>query len=310
MSTPLRFDRWMERALYDPQKGYYSRRIESVGNRGDFTTAPMISDHLAHAIGKWADQAMTETGVRDLIEFGPGTGALAKAVWKSIPWILRRKCRLHLVEVSAPLEQQQQELLGDKAVWHKTPAAAMDACGGKAIIYSNELVDAFPCRRFEFTSEGWQEIAVTEGETLIPAEPMPDSSIFERQFHQGQRVEVHESYREWLQAWLPLWKAGGMLTIDYGAKAEELYERQAQGSIRAYLLQQRLTGMDIYQNVGRQDLTADINFTDLIRWSQPWVKESKLRPLGEFLVNSGAEKRLLDPEGAGGAFKVLEQRIA
>ena len=42
----------MERALYDPQKGYYSRRIETVGGRGDFTTAPMISDHLAHA-KKW-----------------------------------------------------------------------------------------------------------------------------------------------------------------------------------------------------------------------------------------------------------------
>ena len=50
--NPLRFDQWMPRALYDPQKGYYSRRIETVGGRGDFTTAPMISDHLAHAIGK------------------------------------------------------------------------------------------------------------------------------------------------------------------------------------------------------------------------------------------------------------------
>ncbi len=320
MSTPLRFDSWMQRALYDPQKGYYARRIETVGGRGDFTTAPMLSGHLAHAIGKWADDAMQETGVRDLVEIGPGTGTLAKAVWKSLPWVRRRKCRLHLVETSEPLAAQQRDLLGAKVSWHRGPEEAMEACGGKAVIYSNELVDAFPCRRYELTPKGWMEIAVQfdaqqqASEVLLPPQGPPDSSIFAstytESFELGQRVEVHSAYNTWLQAWLPLWKAGRMLTIDYGAKAQDLYERQPQGSMRAYLLQQRLTGMDIYQNVGRQDLTADVNFTDLIRWSQPWVKESKLQSLSEFLAGSGAEKRLLDPQGAGGAFKILEQRPA
>ena len=183
----------------------------------------------------------------------------------------------------------------------------MDACGGKAVLYSNELVDAFPCRRLEKTEEGWREIAVSDGEVLQPMESQPGSTLFSRDFPVGQRIEVHESYCHWLQTWLPLWKAGRMLTIDYGATVEELYQRQPQGSIRAYLLQQRLSGLDIYQNVGRQDLTADVNFSDLIQWSQPWVKESKLKTLGQFLVGSGAEKRLLDPDGAGGAFKILEQ---
>ena len=318
MSAPLRFDQWMQRALYDPESGYYSRHIKTVGGRGDFTTAPMTSDHLAKTIAKWAAAALKETGTRDLIEIGPGCGTLAKAVWKHLPLGLRIKCRLHLVETSTPLEQQQRELLGKKASWHPSPEEALKACEGRAVIYSNELVDAFPCHRYELTPDGWMEIGVQfdddqqASEVLLPPESAPESSIFSssnmEHFSLGQRVEVHSSYRDWLQVWLPQWKAGRMLTIDYGAEDKELYQRRKQGSMRAYLLQQRLIGMDIYDNMGRQDLTADVNFTDLMRWSLPWITENHLQSLGEFLANSGAEERLLDPQGAGGAFKVLEQR--
>ena len=318
MNQPIHFSQWMERALYDRHGGYYSRRIEAVGGRGDFTTAPMISDHLSHAIGKWVNQAMQETGAHDLIEIGPGKGILAKTVWKSLSWIRRRKCKLHLVETSEPLKQQQRELMDDNVLWHDTPVEAMKACGGRAIIYSNELVDAFPCMRYELTLMGWQEIAVQYDEhqqaheVLLPPKKNPCSSIFapknSERFAIGQRVEVHLPYKQWLQRWLPLWKAGRMLTIDYGAMAKHLYQRQPQGSIRAYFLHQRLTGMDIYQNMGRQDLTADVNFTDLIKWSEAWTSNSSLQNLTDFITDRAVARRLLDPQGAGGAFKVLEQR--
>jgi len=305
---PLRFDAWMQQALYDPVRGYYSRQIETVGGRGDFTTTPMICDHLAHAIGKWADHTMRETGIRDLIEIGPGTGQLAMTVLKFLPWIRRRKCRLHLVETSSPLKAQQRELLGDKAVWHETPAKAMEACEGRAILYSNELVDAFPCRRFELTKDGWYEIHIQNGEVLMQVEALPESSLFDCAFDVGQRIEVHESYREWLTAWLPMWQAGRMLTIDYGAPVHELYQRKPQGSMRAYLLQQRLIGMDIYASMGRQDLTADVNFSDLIEWSKPWTQDNTISDLAEFLEGSKAPKEITDPHGAGSAFKVLDQQ--
>lgn len=318
MNQPIHFSQWMEQALYNRRSGYYSRRIEAVGDRGDFTTAPMISGHLSHAIGKWVDQAMQETGARDLIEIGPGNGILAKNIWKSLSWIRRRTCKLHLVETSEPLKQQQRKLMNNKVLWHRTPEEAMEASGGRAIIYSNELVDAFPCMRYELTPVGWQEIAVQYDEcqqaheVLLPVESRPCSSIFasrnRERFTIGQRVEVHLPYKQWLQRWLPLWKAGRMLTIDYGAKAEHLYQRQPQGSIRAYFLHQRLTGMEIYQNMGRQDLTADVNFTDLIEWSETWTSHSALQTLADFIADRSAQKRLLDPQGAGGAFKVLEQR--
>ncbi len=305
----------MQQALHDPERGYYARRIIGVGKRGDFTTAPMLSAAPAKAIAAWATRALRETGCRDLIEIGPGEGTLAAAVWKSLPWRLRWKTRLHLVETSKPLAELQKKRLGSLAVWHSSPEAALTACGGRAVIFSNELVDAFPVRRFQKTGDGWRELAVVvdaEGnvsESLLSSAPLPESSGFADFHPPGQWIEMHDSYRRWLQNWLPKWRAGRMLTIDYGSTADNLYHRRPQGTLRAYLLQQRLVGSDIYQNIGRQDLTADVNFTDLMDWSAPWIAQQKLESFAGFLHGHAvpADHSLTDEQGAGGAFRVLDQ---
>ncbi len=302
----------MHHALYDPKRGYYSRKITGVGRRGDFTTAPMLSEAPARAIAAWAAKAMKKYGCRDLIEIGPGEGKLAATVLTHLPWHLRWRTRLHLVETSAPLAEIQRRALGERARWHESPAAALKACGGRAVIFSNELVDAFPVRRFQKTADGWCELAVSfdgagcANESLLSPAPLPESSGFSND-KDGQWIEVHESYRRWLEDWLPHWKSGRMLTIDYGAAAERLYQRRPRGTIRGYLMQQRIEGAGIYENIGRQDLTADVNFTDLMDWSRPWVQEQSLMSLAEFMAGHAGESALTDPDGAGGAFLVLDQ---
>src|SRR6187431_2187292 len=90
---PIPFEKFMADALHDPQHGYYARRITGVGRRGDFTTAPMLSDSPARAIAAWAARALRETGCRNLIEIGPGEGRLAAGVLKHLPWHVRWKTR-------------------------------------------------------------------------------------------------------------------------------------------------------------------------------------------------------------------------
>jgi SAM-dependent MidA family methyltransferase len=316
--SPVRFDRFMERALYDPQHGYYARRITGIGRRGHFTTAPMLSAAPARAIAAWAARALRESGCHDLIEIGPGAGTLAAAVRHHLPWHVRWQTRLHLVETSPVLTALQQKLLGRRARWIRTLQQALAACGGRAVIFSNELVDAFPVRRFQHTTDGWRELAVAFDtnhrpcESLLPPAPLPPSSAFLQAHPPGQWIEVHDSYRAWLSAWLPAWHAGRLLTIDYGASAAHLYDRRPNGTIRAYLFHQRLDGPAIYDNPGRQDLTADVNFTDLADWSEPWTRACRLQPFHEFIQpyadpRSPLDAALLDPHGAGGAFLVLDQ---
>ena len=318
MESPIRFEEFMHRALHDPIHGYYAKRIHDIGRRGDFTTAPVISSMPARAIARWATAAMRESGCRDLIEIGPGKGTLAAAVLKHLPWHIRWKIRLHLVETSEPLTRFQRDTLGSKARWHRSPAEALAACDGRAVIFSNELVDAFPVRRFQNTADGWQELMVSmpldrdATEHLEKISTLPPSSSFHQNHPLGQWIEVHESYRRWLEEWMPNWQAGRMLTIDYGNTAEKIYHRRPTGTLRGYHFQQLIEGPEIYRHPGQRDLTADVNFTDLIEWSAPWTEESRLQTFANFLSSHAdprdeSDRYLLDDFGAGTAFMVLDQ---
>ncbi len=308
----LRFDRFMERALHDPERGYYARRIRGVGRGGDFTTTPMLAPALGKAVAVWAAAAMKSTGCRDLIEPGPGEGLLARAVRDHLPWWTRRRTSLHLVESSSPLRERQQALLGKHAVWHDRIEDALAACGGNACIYSNEFADAFAVRRFRKEERGWSELFLSPAEEWRPCGELPDSSVFGLDHAIGGIVEVAADYRAWLEGMLPLWKKGRMLTIDYGAEAADLYRRRPRGTLRAYLMQQRLEGPAVYQNPGRQDITADVNFTDLQRWPGPRLATLRLSPQRDFLLPwcdpaDAGDAHAIHPDGAGAAFLVLEQ---
>ena len=314
------FERFMLRALHDPQNGYYARRIRAVGRGGDFTTAVMLSDSPARAIAAWITRAMRESKCLDVIELGPGEGRLARQILRYLPWTLRWRVRLHLVESSTPLQARQRERLGrDRRVrWHGDVAGALAACGGRAVLYSNEFVDAFAVRRYERVAGGWREIGLrwspgreVPEEFLLPEAGLPASSVFSLDPAPAWRVEVADAFHVWLRDMLPQWRAGRMLTLDYGGRVESLYHRRPGGTLRGYLLQQRCEGPDIYRHPGRQDLTADVNFTDLIAWAAPWVEDVRLQSLGDFLrpfvrQAAGTDAALADPCGAGGAFQVLD----
>ena len=303
------FERFMERALHHPRTGYYSRNISAIGSRGDFTTAPQLSDTLAKSIATWIRHSSRAHGTRNLIEIGPGLGTLASQVLSHLPPLLRLRSNLHLVDSSPTLRAHQESLLGKKATYHDTIHSALEACAGSAIIWSNELVDAFPVRLFEKTPTAWQEVALdqeTSREILLPPGPLPPSSLFDIPFPLGQRIEVHDSYHHWLRSWLPSWKNGAMLTIDYGDMAENIYHRRPSGTLRAYLLQHRLEGPAIYENPGRQDITADVNFTDLALWSEPWLNSSPSQKLSDFIQSHATpgDARLLE---AASYFRILRQ---
>lgn len=310
----LRCDRFMAAALHDPHRGYYARRIRTVGRRGDFSTAATLSPALGRAVAHWAAGALAASRCRDLIELGPGDGTLAAAVFATLPHLRRLRTRLHLVEHSAPLREIQRSILGRRARWHDSAAAALDACGGHACLFSNEFVDAFPARRFRLGPEGWQESWILPGrEIWREPDPLPGSSVFDRDWPPGQIVEVHDSFHDWLRDTLPGWHRGQMLTIDYGARIDTLHHRRPGGSLRGYFHHQAVTGDECFARPGHQDLTADVNFTDLVNWSAPHVETRRLITQSEFLAahlraGDPADRLAADPQGAGGGFLVLESR--
>ena len=268
------FDAFMGIALHHPQDGYYTRNVRTIGSRGDFTTVPQLTPALGLAIGRWLrEEAAKRSWKRfNVIECGPGSGALASAVTKSFGWFGQRKVDLHLVETSEPLRAEQQKR--GRGTWHSTIDGALAACQGSALTFHNEFFDAFPCRVFRKENDNWTEmhLKVIEGKLqevfLIPTRPLPASTVFAHDWSDGQRVEVFESVREWMRGMSVSWKSGVMLVVDYGGTTEDIYQRRPAGTLRAYRGQQRLTGDAVYEMPGRQDITADVNFDDLQGWAR------------------------------------------
>ncbi len=320
----------MEAALYHPDFGYYTAYVQDLGDRGDFSTSPTLHRILGEAIARWARETRkgVQLGRLDLVEIGAGNGALARAILKATPWWIKRNLRYHIVEKSPKLQKRQKNSLGNRCTWYSCMENALDACNGEALIVSNELVDAFPCRRFEWIDGQWIELALTMEadnlqETSIIMKNAPDSSALQIQNPvEGQRIEVHQSYHRWLKSWKSSWVKGAMLTIDYGNVIGELFYRRPHGTLRAYLRQQRVEGVRVYHQMGKQDLTADVNFTDLIKWGeQAGWKTIRFESQREFILRiqpaagkvaqkEAAAAFLLNADGAGGSYKVLEQRPA
>ncbi len=314
----VRFDAFMKHALHDPKTGYYARNIQTVGATGDFSTTATLSSVLGSAIAKSAlEWSRANKTPLNLIEIGGGDGSLAESVIKSLPFMKRWRLNYHIVDSSAPLTENQQEReLSKKVTWHSEMKSALSACQGVAFIFSNELVDAFPVRIFKKSDGHWNELYLhNQAEHFCPcADTLPQSSALDdTAHHKGQRIEVHQSYREWLKDWMPGWDQGQLLTIDYGDSHPEVYFRMPAGTLRAYSHHQRITGEAVYQNPGKQDITADVNFTDLITWGkQDGLETISLITQREYLtphVSESAEDQfLIHPDGAGSAFQVLLQQ--
>ena len=81
--SPEPFSSFMSRALFDPQRGYYTRNIKTVGARGDFSTSATLSPELGKRIAAWLK------GAKNVIEIGAGSGQLMEQVQRSLG-LLRR----------------------------------------------------------------------------------------------------------------------------------------------------------------------------------------------------------------------------
>lgn len=327
---PYPFDEWMQRALHDPDAGYYAKRIRFVGRRGDFATSASVSGALGEAIAGWLrEETRQSPAVRTLIEIGGGDGSLMCAVRRALGFFRRRRLHCCMVEDSPVLRERQKATLGANAAsWYHDVASALAACDGQAFLFHNELLDALPVTLAEWDGSRWQEIWLVrrEGRWVEERRPLPpgldDIHVFSALAARvpGQRVELGTGARAWLERLARSWRTGAMLTVDYGAEFPAVYERRPRGTLRAYVAHHRFTGDQVYEHMGRQDITADVNFTDVMRWGESlgW-RAAQYGTQRDFLSGylGGFRERakfdlplrfLADEHGAGSAFKVLVQR--
>lgn len=334
----VRFSEFMERALYDPEHGYYAAPTPRYGRGGDFLTAPTASPWYARVLAKMVGRLAESCGPLALVDLAAGDGSLVGHLVESVPEAALSS--IVGVEASAAMRTLARKRLGDSAV----VAPSLDevpAPRGAVLVHASELYDALPVERVVKRSDGLMELAVAVQDgglawREVPARPHVAAYFADHgvSLVEGQVAEanlragpLHRRVLEWAG------ENACSLVLDYGYPADRLYNPRgrAQGTLVCY--RRHRLGRDPLEDPGQQDLTAHVNWDDLrgpasaLGW-----RELGLWPLAEFLVRAGlgevaeehglgieAEpsasvvearqelKRLLDPEGMGSDLKLLVQ---
>ena len=352
---PITFARFMAVALADPEHGYYATADDRPTRTGDFLTAPelhpIFGAVLARALHEqW--QALDRPARFVLREYGAGTGTLAESLLRGLAdarsGLLDAIAYAPTELLPARVERIRERLTragfgaavggAAAAVGDERPTADGEGPAADGAVLANEFLDALPVHRVarraghlverfvDIAAAGWgfEEI---EAEPSTPA--LADRLAAEGvDLADGQVAEIRLATDDWVAGMSAGLERGFATILDYGRPAAELYgPSRRDGTLRAYSGQR--AHADPFVAIGRQDLTAHVDFTAVERAASAlgW-RSLGLTTQAEFLVGSGfgdlfaahqavpdvepeaylalraAAARLLDPRALGG-FRVL-----
>ena len=113
-SREVSLDKFISKALYDKKNGYYMKKTP-LGKKGDFITAPLISNLFSEMIAIWCVSFWENIGQPkkiNFVELGPGDGSLCEAILKTFKKFPKFNdcCEILLYEISDNLKRIQNKI--------------------------------------------------------------------------------------------------------------------------------------------------------------------------------------------------------
>ncbi|MCK8465215.1 SAM-dependent methyltransferase [Aliiroseovarius sp. S1339] len=323
---PISIADYMAECLMHPTHGYYTTR-DPLGAKGDFTTAPEISQMFGEMLGLALAQAWLDQGAPasfTLAELGPGRGTLMADILRATKGGtgFHAAAKLHLVEMSPVLRAAQTTALAPHAITHHDTIASLP--DAPLFLVANEFFDALPIHQFQRDGAGWRErqVGLDDGKlTVGTTAPLPvrDLAFRLEDTRDGDVVELCPAATAILGEIAARIDAhgGAALIIDYGDW------RSLGDTLQAVATHDHV---DPFTAPGAADLTVHVDFEALVRAAQP-LSPHLLAPQGIFLERLGitqraqtlasnlsgdaldahikAHRRLTHPDEMGTLFKVL-----
>lgn len=298
---PMRFDRFMELALYHPDHGYYTSGGARVGKERDYYTSPCVHPAFGETVSRFLVKAAKTLGdgAFTIVEPGAGRGLLAldilDAMRENEPGVYDRTSYI-LIERSDATIHEAERLLKEHAE-RVSFAESLGALGPESVngvVLSNELMDALPFRRARFEGGRLREIFVTLEDGRLrettdgPCAPEIEEYFrWKDDFEDGQEVEINLKSAGYVKDIARVLKRGFVLTIDYGYLAEELFgPDRMKGTYKC--IYRHTVSEDPYVRIGEQDVTAHVDFSLLIRaGKEAGLREVKYITQGQFLIDWG-----------------------
>ncbi|MCI4349591.1 MAG: SAM-dependent methyltransferase [Thermoplasmata archaeon] len=268
----LRFDQFVEIALYGGAAGFYTHPGVAFGPRGAFYTAPEVSDLFGRTLARriaaeWS--RLRDSDALTLVEAGAGDGTLACQLLRALASLLPGTVSVRYVVVERSAIQRARTIerlrsLPIPAGWTAEGFGTVGALGPfRGVLVANELLDAVPFRRWIRRAESWQELGVrVTGGHCVPIEldGPPTQPGLPPEAEEGSIYEVAAPGGTFVREIGDHLVEGAAIVIDYGAEEGELVRARRSGTlagIRAH------RPSDPLAHPGLTDLSTFVNFTRL-----------------------------------------------
>ena len=278
---PVTFADFMAAALYAPG-GYYTRTTAGV----DYYTSPQVHPAFGALLAVQLFHLWTlleRPRPCNLVELGAGDGRLCRDILTAARYLpdgFGDAIDYTLVDQRAAPGWEQGIPNASRVVADALSIDGASASAPAHCVLSNELLDALPVHRVRMEDGRLRELYVglgpdvadgyegalveVSGEPSIPAlqHRLCDAGVA---LTDGQTAEICLLLDPWAKATAARLESGFALTIDYGRTAADLYDpaQRAHGTLVTYRAH-RQTDAPL-QNVGRQDITAQVDFTSVER---------------------------------------------
>lgn len=335
-SGAITFCDFMEMALYHPTLGYYCNEKEKIGRKGDFYTSANIDSSFGLLLAKQCLEmycelnniSLTEVNRQNskltIIELGAGTGQLALdiifALHTEYQFPLDR-LQYVICEISSVLKAKQEKMLApflQQVTWINYDQLSNYP---RSIILANEVIDAFPVHQIRWHNGELEELYIGLDSKNVELKKFWQKASNDKltdylktlkiELVEKQVIEVNLEAIRWLEQLSNALEKGFIIIIDYGDFSDHLYSPEhLEGSLRCFF--QHTLKTDFLENIGQQDITADVNFSALIYYGQKFgLKLVSFIRQADYLIKLGLLERLQkiieeDPN----SFQSLKTRLA
>ena len=280
---PISFARFMELALYHPDRGYYASGRANISRRGDFFTNVSVGSlfgrllaaqfaEIWDKLGRPGDFKIVEQGAHDGVFAADALSALRRSAADC--FAATSYCMIEPFPIWRERQQKNLREFAEKISW---VASVDEIAPFVGIHFSNELFDSLPVHLI--VSGGvangatvWNEKFVTVaadnfafatgnvGRSGLQLDHLGFSPA-------GFETEVNVAAPKLMSEIAAKLLRGVILTIDYGFSRSEFYSLQrSQGSLQVRANQKKLSSP--FQQIGLADISLHVEWTSLAEAAQ------------------------------------------
>jgi len=267
---PMPFRDYMEKVLYEPGLGYYSAGSLKLGRSGDFVTAPEISPLFSKCLAKQCAEVLKKLPEGNLLEFGAGSGEMAKDILLELEKLKSLPQRYQIIELSADLRERQKEKCQKEIPHLFSRIEWLDQLPNEkweGVVLANEVLDAMPVHKFTM-QDGIKEyyVDIDHEEFVWRIDEPSDKFLVEAvknldvNFSEEYTSEINGSIEPWISSIAHFLERGCVLLIDYGFPRNEYYHPDRhQGTLMCHFRHHAHDNPLIHPGI--QDITAHVDFT-------------------------------------------------